>query len=48
MARGTTAPAIVKLPEVVVNYSSLVMHELGNALDKGKDKGLGRTKARLD
>ena len=29
-------------------YSELHMHKLGNTLNKGNDKGSGRTKDRLD
>ena len=41
MAQGMKAPAFVKLPELVANYSKqpLIMHELGKALDKEKGKG---------
>ena len=43
MTRGTKAPAFSKLPELVAIdlNSSLIMHELGNALDKEKKKRIG-------
>ena len=43
MTRGTKAPAFVKLPELAAIdlNSSLIMHKLGNALDKKKNNGMG-------